>query len=131
MTDPNTPVAVAQREAEVAAAKTKALRDIAIILASDENRIDHFADEDTPDISPRLEMVVWPVYIGIWLYQNDEDRRWAVEINTVKDDNHWLEDGVERDESVQNAAFRTFKDALDAANGVIKHLSTLPYFNDI
>ena len=129
--DPNTPEAIAQRQAEHAELVKKAKRDIAIILACHEDRIDHFKEEDEPDISPRFEAVIYPVYIGIWLYQLGDDKRWAVEVDEVQNETNWLEDGVQRADTIQHAAFHSFQDALGAANSIILHLSDLSTFNEI
>jgi hypothetical protein len=131
MTDPNSPKSIAEGEAELVANKAKAVRDVSIILASNEDRIDCFDTERTPDCSPRFEAIIYPVYIGIWLYQDGDETRWTVEIDEVKNDDNWLEDGVQRGTTVQHASFRTFKDALGAANQVIETLSELSYFNSI
>jgi hypothetical protein len=104
-------------------------RDIAQILTFTDNRVAQIGG--TPDISPRFEAVIFPVYIGVWLYQDDDQRRFSVEIDSVKDESNWLEDGVQRDETVEHTYYANFTDAMTAVNKVVTHLSNLEYFNNV
>lgn len=129
--DPNTPEAIAQRKAEIAEMVKKAKRDVAAILTTHPDRIACFEAERTPDCSPRYEAVVYPIYLGIWLYQDGDEKRWTVESDEVDQESGWLEDHVHRAEPIQHASFRTFKEALGAANQVIEALAQLPGFDNI
>lgn len=129
--DPNSAEAIEKRRATHKEMVKKAKRDVAIILACHEDRIDHFKDEVEPDISPRFEALIYPVYIGIWLYQNGEEKRWAVEVDELQNEGNWLEDGAQRADTIQHAAFCSFQDALGAVNSIILHLSDLTDFDRI
>lgn len=131
MTDPNSPESIALRKAALEQEKVQILRKVALVLACKEGRVDFDYDDAEPDLSPRFESLMYPVYIGIWLYQIAGQKWWMVEVDKVKDDASWLEDGVERGEIVQHAAFTTFKDALAAANSVIETLAEMSYFENV
>lgn len=83
------------------------------------------------DCSPRLETVMSPVYIGIWLHQSETETRFVLEVDMLKDATIWLEDGVTRDVNVIAVQFETFADALAAFNMVATELSKEDGFNHI
>ncbi len=83
------------------------------------------------DCGNRIEAIMSPVYLGIWLYQSATETRFVLEVDMLKDATIWLEDGVTRDVNVIAVQFETFADALAAFNMVATELSKEDGFNHI
>ncbi|MBD9511587.1 hypothetical protein IB265_33055 [Ensifer sp. ENS10] len=130
MIDPNTSDAIEARKAQLEADKQIALTEIAAILKAAENQVSN--PEADADCSPRFEAVMYPVYLGIWLYQTDAGTFWSVEVDRSKVEWSWLEDGIERAETVgEYAYFGTFAEAKAVLDAIVTRLSNLSYFDNI